>query len=237
MSDLAPIFSDVAEVLRCEAVEGLKGENQKLKEELSQTRVVVSRVDLREEPKIERKVAEGYVEQMEAIALEDLPESYAKMLADRHDDGQFYALKLERTEAWVGHISSLYDNMYVVRLDKRDSSTILGVHSEGAITTFDGENCIENYVVDVFPEYPHTSVELKSTNMCFALEHLCSKIVACDNHDLWARCTQSYAESNDFDLAYGEWARNSSENSAEYVFDYLIFRRVERLTFLDDFNM
>jgi len=193
MSDLAPLFTDVAEVLRCETVQRLYAENKALKEELaSQTRIVVARVDLREQerPRTEHIVAEGGLETIEELWLDDMPQNYVKVLEGMENGhyNSYYAIKLEKTNAWIGNLRTFSDYAFIVRLVKNDSSAILGVFAEGTENNragYDEGGYHQSNVVDVEPNLPHSMLELKSTNKSFALEHLCFKTVEFGNHPYW----------------------------------------------------
>jgi hypothetical protein len=129
-------------------VQDLPDENKDLKE-LTKTRIIVSRVNMIEEPRVERKVAEAcQIDMLEPFSLENLQETYDATHPPLNDGKDHCCLKkLENTDAWTGSFQNFDDQAYVVRLDKGNSSTVLGVYFEGNTTRPLTQNCIECNVV------------------------------------------------------------------------------------------
>jgi hypothetical protein len=204
MSDLAPLFTDVAEVLRCQTVQDLVNENENLKKQMNTTRIVVSaavQLDEHQPTRVERTVAEGFLEQMEILTLTDIPERYSSLFRngnrDIDDDVRrpIYAVKLQPTNAWIGRRTDFEDITYIVRLEKTDMSIILGVYKEVTIQLLK-YGCLYSELIgldrDVEDNSPNTMVELKkygnptsNNNQHFLLEHIGCKVDAFENHPYW----------------------------------------------------
>ena len=102
MSDLAPLFTNVAEVLKNKTIEDLQEEIKKCKEEinnkLKKTRVTVTYVN---DDGDHLLLAEGFLDDAKLVDLENLSEEddYASLRAfvnggDLVDEGRFYVVKL-----------------------------------------------------------------------------------------------------------------------------------------------
>ena len=192
MSDLAPLFTNVAEVLKNKTIEDLQDENNKLKEEnnkLKKGRITVSYLndDVHRGP-----VAEGFLDEATLVDLENLSdeEDYASLRAFayrwRLDHGPYYVVKLNPLLR-IEDIHEVDNFGFYVHLEGGIiSSVVLGEcwgieygHHPGCIHC-----CLSSvYTDDPNPPPPHVRLKSSSTDdIRIAFRHLIYKLVQRRRH-------------------------------------------------------
>jgi hypothetical protein len=218
----------------CQMIQDLANEIERLKE----TRLVVYALNYKQKAVA---VAEGFLETMETLTFADIPEKYSSLFDDEDDERQlFYAVKLQSTNTLIGSVTDLVElGEYLVRLEKTNSSVILGVFKDGCYHEF-MHGCIQSalFVNSSRAEAAKTMVEINNdeqpdTKQQFYIESFGCSLVALENHPYWNDLLRKRSDS-EYDDALLAVMDNAPEDSLEHVSEYLFFRPVDASKFLQN---